>query len=153
MAADFLNGNPNRKQKIRFYILSVKHKALNVCSQWAPGLSPTDLKTVYVQLPPNVQNPNALAILWAAWLCGFFYLPFLIACFIIWATVSGFMPRSLQYLDWNQSDSRFCPLLALHPRQQRTMFSLVIIFASLIICSQLAADFADIFAGVNSTPQ
>ena len=30
MAADFLNGNPNRKQKISFYILSVKHKALNV---------------------------------------------------------------------------------------------------------------------------
>jgi hypothetical protein len=27
-----------------------------------------DLKVVNIQFPPNVQKPNALAIIWAAWL-------------------------------------------------------------------------------------
>ena len=56
MAADFLNGNPNRKQKIRFYILSVKHKALNVGSQAQPGLPQTWLLVLVVQIPRHFKT-------------------------------------------------------------------------------------------------
>jgi hypothetical protein len=82
-----------------------------------------------------------------------FYCPFAIACLTIGATVSTVMPRSLQYLDLNHTESGFCPLLALQPQQQSAIFSLVIILASLMICSQLAADFLKIFDASNSTPQ
>jgi hypothetical protein len=51
--------------------------------------------------------------------------------------------------DSNHAESCFCPLLALHPQKQRAMFSLVMIYSSLIICSQLAADFFDFLEKVN----
>ena len=63
------------------------------------------------------------------------------------------MLRSLQYLDFSHSESCFWRLLALQPQQQSAIFSLVIIVALLIMCSQLAADFLDILVGVNLTPQ
>lgn len=63
------------------------------------------------------------------------------------------MPCSLQYLDCSQSETGFWLLLALQPQQQSAIFSLVIILASLIMCSQLAADFLDIFTDVNLIPQ
>jgi hypothetical protein len=69
------------------------------------------------------------------------------------ATDSFAIPRSLQYCDCNHTESRFCPLLALHPQQQRAMFSLVMIVPSLIMCSQLAADFFDTLEDVNGVPQ
>lgn len=59
------------------------------------------------------------------------------ACLMMGATESFDIPRSTQYFDCNQTESCFCPLLALHPRQQRAIFSFVIIFASLMMCSQL----------------
>ena len=81
------------------------------------------------------------------------YCPLAIACLIIGATVSGVMPRSWQYLVWSQTESCFCPLLALQPRQQRVIFSLVIILASLMMCSQLAEALADSLCDKNSLPQ
>lgn len=72
------------------------------------------------------------------------------AFWMIGATVSGVMPRSWQYLVFSHSDSVFCPLLALHPQQQRVMFSLVMMLASLIMCSQLGVDFRDTLMEVNS---
>jgi hypothetical protein len=59
----------------------------------------------------------------------------------------------LQYWDCNHSDSVFWPLLALQPQQHNAILSRLIIDASLIICSQLAAVFLHICTGVNSTPQ
>jgi hypothetical protein len=44
MAADFLNGNPNRKQQIPFLFFHVYLCALNGGSQWEPGLPLTCLK-------------------------------------------------------------------------------------------------------------
>lgn len=84
---------------------------------------------------------------------GTVYCPFAIACLITVAIVSWSMFRSLQYLDCSHTDTDFCPLLALQPRQQRAMFSLVMILASLIICSQLGADLLDISLAVNGFPQ
>jgi hypothetical protein len=81
------------------------------------------------------------------------YRPLAIACLIIGATVSFDIPRSRQYFDCNHTESCFCPLLELHPRQQRTMFSLVMIFSSLMMCSQLAADFGETLEEVNGVPQ
>jgi len=72
---------------------------------------------------------------------------------IIGATDSFVIPRSLQYFDCNHTESRFCPLLELHPQQQSAMFSLVMIFSSLMMCSQLAADFLDTLDAVNAMPQ
>lgn len=63
------------------------------------------------------------------------------------------MPRVKQYFVCSQTDNCFCPLLALHPQQHRAMFSRVTILASLIMCSQLAADRRETFDGVNATPQ
>lgn len=63
------------------------------------------------------------------------------------------MPLAKQYLDSSHSESRFWPLLELQPQQHKAMFSLVMIEASLMMCSQLAADFLETFAGVNATPQ
>ena len=81
------------------------------------------------------------------------YKPFEIACLIIGATEAEVIPCSLQYLDCNQTESCFCPLLELHPQQQRTIFSLVTIVALFTMCSQLAEDFLDTLASVNLTPQ
>jgi hypothetical protein len=61
--------------------------------------------------------------------------------------------RSAQYFVLSQIESFFCPLLALQPQQHNAIFSLVMIFASFIICSQLAAVFLETFVGVNSQPQ
>jgi hypothetical protein len=63
------------------------------------------------------------------------------ACFTTSATVSLVIFRSLQYLELSQSMSSFAPLLELHAMQQRAMFSLEIIFASLTMCSHEALDF------------
>lgn len=84
--------------------------------------------------------------------CGI-YKPLSSACLTTGATVVTLIPRAKQYFDCNQTDSFFCPLLALQPQQQRAIFSRVMIVASLIICSQLAADFRDTCAGVNLIPQ
>jgi hypothetical protein len=81
------------------------------------------------------------------------HCPLAISCWIIGATDSFDISRSVQYLDCNHSESGFCPLLELHPQQQRAMFSLVIIFSSLMICSQLAADFFDTLEEVNGVRQ
>lgn len=43
---------------------------LDVFSQRAPGLPPTDLKLFYGQFFANVQNPCALAVLCTDWLRG-----------------------------------------------------------------------------------
>lgn len=72
---------------------------------------------------------------------------------MIGATDSFVIPRSRQYFVCNHTESCFCPLLALHPQQQRAMFSLVTIHSSLTMCSQLAADFLETLADVNGTPQ
>jgi hypothetical protein len=69
------------------------------------------------------------------------------------ATDSGEIFRSWQYREDSQSDKRFWPLLALQPRQQSAMFSLVIIVASLIMCSQLGADLVETSGVVKSFPQ
>jgi hypothetical protein len=69
------------------------------------------------------------------------------------ATDSIVIPRSWQYFDRNHTESCFCPLLALHPQQQSAMFSLVMISSSLMMCSQLAADFLDTLDEVNGVPQ
>lgn len=45
------------------------------------------------------------------------------------------MPRVLQYFESSQPARVFCPLLALQPMQHRTMFSRVMILASLMMCS------------------
>jgi hypothetical protein len=82
-----------------------------------------------------------------------FYSPFSIACMTTGATVSRLMPRSLQYFDSSQMERLFWPLLALQPRQQRAIFSFVIILASLIMCSQLSAVLAEAFDELKSTPQ
>lgn len=81
------------------------------------------------------------------------YCPFAIACLMMGVTDSGLMPRSLQYLVLSQTESCFCPLLALQPQQHKAIFSLEIIFASLIMCSQLAADFLETLTGVNLLSQ
>jgi len=47
------------------------------------------------------------------------------------------------------SDSRFCPLLALHEQQLEHVFS-VMIFASFMMCSQLAQVFFEILGGCKS---
>jgi hypothetical protein len=86
-------------------------------------------------------------------LLGSIYRPLAIACLIIEATNPFDIPRSRQYFDCNHTESCFCPLLALHPRQQSTMFSLVMIFSSLMMCSQLAADFGETLEEVNGVPQ
>lgn len=63
------------------------------------------------------------------------------------------MSRSWQYFVASHADTFFWLLLALHPRQHNAIFSLVMIFASLIMCSQLAEDLAETFGGTNSKPQ
>lgn len=63
------------------------------------------------------------------------------------------MPRSWQYLVLSHTESCFCPLLALQPRQQRVMFSLVTISASLMMCSQLAEALVDSVCDKNLLPQ
>ena len=50
------------------------------------------------------------------------------------------MPLAKQYLDSSHTESRFWPLLELQPQQQSAIFSRVTMEASLIMCSQLAAD-------------
>jgi hypothetical protein len=72
---------------------------------------------------------------------------------MIGATDAGVIPRSAQYFVSNQTESGFCPLLALHPQQQSAMFSLLMMFSSLTMCSQLAADFLATLAGVNGVRQ
>jgi hypothetical protein len=59
----------------------------------------------------------------------------------------------MQYSDWSQLDSLFCPLLALQPQQQRAMLSSLMIDASLMMCSQLAAFFRLTPCEVKSDPQ
>jgi hypothetical protein len=81
------------------------------------------------------------------------YRPQEIACLIIGATDSFDISRSWQYFDRNHTESCFCPLLELHPRQQSAMFSLVMIFSSLMMCSQLAADLGETLEEVNGIPQ
>lgn len=81
------------------------------------------------------------------------YSPFAIVCLTIGATVFFAIPCSWQYFDCNHTESCLCPLLALHPQQQRAMFSLVMIFSSLMMCSQLAADFFEILEDVNGVLQ
>jgi hypothetical protein len=54
------------------------------------------------------------------------------------ATVSLVMPRFLQYVDCNQRERSFAPLLELQGAQHRAMFSRVTMRASLMICSQVA---------------
>jgi len=72
---------------------------------------------------------------------------------IIGATDSFDIPRSWQYFDRNHTESWRWPLLELHPRQQSAMFSLVMIFSSLMMCSQLAADLGETLEEVNGVPQ
>lgn len=93
-----------------------------------------------------------LTFRWNDWLCVT-YWSLAIPCLIIGATDSFDIPRSKQYFDCNHTESCFCPLLELHPRQQSTMFSLVMIFSSLMMCSQLAADFGETLEEVNCVPQ
>jgi len=75
------------------------------------------------------------------------------ALLMIGAAVSGVMLRSWQYFVFSHSERPFCPLLALQPQQQRAIFSLVIMLASLTMCSQLAVDFLETLADVNSVLQ
>ena len=82
-----------------------------------------------------------------------FHCPFWIARLTTGATDSEEMFRSWQYRETSQSDTRFWPLLALQPRQQSAMFSLVMIVASLIMCSQLGADLVETSGAVKSFPQ
>ncbi len=63
------------------------------------------------------------------------------------------MPLFLQYLEFIHSESLLVPLLELQATQQRAMFSLVIILASLIICSHDACVFLDSFDDPNLTLQ
>jgi hypothetical protein len=69
------------------------------------------------------------------------------------ATLLALMPLAKQYLDSSHTESRFWPLLELQPQQQSAIFSRVTMEASLIMCSQLAADLRDKLAGVKATPQ
>jgi hypothetical protein len=69
------------------------------------------------------------------------------------ATFSWLMPLATQYFDWSHAESFFCPLLELHPQQHKAILSLVMIEASLMMCSQLAADLRETWTGVNATPQ
>jgi hypothetical protein len=93
-----------------------------------------------------------LTVRWKDLLCVI-YRPLAIACLITEATDSFEMPCSWQYFDCNHTESCFCPLLALHPQQQSAMFSLVMIFSSLMMCSQLAADRLETLEDVNGVPQ
>jgi len=63
------------------------------------------------------------------------------------------MPLDKQYFDSSHTESRFWPLLELQPQQQSAIFSRVMMEASLMMCSQLAAVLRDRLAGVNATPQ
>jgi hypothetical protein len=81
------------------------------------------------------------------------YSPFSIALLIIGATLPAFMPLAKQYFDSSHTDSLFWPLLELQPQQQSAIFSRVMMEASLMMCSQLAADLRDTLAGVKATPQ
>ena len=68
-------------------------------------------------------------------------------------TVLGVMPLSLQYVDLIQSDNLLVPLLELHATQQRAMFSVVMIFASLTMCSHVACDLLVSLEESKRTPQ
>jgi len=81
------------------------------------------------------------------------YWPLATARLMTGAIVSWFILRSLQYFVSSQTDTLFFPLLALHPQQHSAIFSLVTSEASLMMCSQLAEDFLDTFAGVKALPQ
>jgi hypothetical protein len=75
---------------------------------------------------------------------------------MIGATELLFMPFFIQYFEKIQTESGFAPLLELQAAQQRVMFSRVMIFASLIICSQEAIAFREPLRGTtlcNLTPQ
>ena len=63
------------------------------------------------------------------------------------------MPLLLQYFEFSHSESLLVPLLALQATQHRAMFSLVIILASLIMCSHEACVFLDPLEDPNLTPQ
>jgi len=69
------------------------------------------------------------------------------------ATVSLFIPFSLQYFEFIHSESVFVPLLELQATQHRVIFSLVIILASFIMCSHDACVFLDCFDDPNLIPQ
>ena len=75
------------------------------------------------------------------------------ACLITGATVSLVIPRSAQYADCGQTESCFCPLLALQPQQHSAIFSRLMMDSSLMMCSQLAADFFDTLDYVNGALQ
>jgi hypothetical protein len=63
------------------------------------------------------------------------------ARFTISATDSFEIPRLRQNADSSQLASDFVPLLELHEKQHRAMFSRVIIRASFTMCSQVATNF------------
>ena len=75
------------------------------------------------------------------------------ALWTIGATASLVIPRSWQYLEVSHSESGFCPLLALQPRQQSAMLSRLMIFSSLMMCSQLAAALTETLAAAKGLPQ
>ena len=114
------------------------------------NFSPHQITLKIYSTYPLKNNPLLSPIIFQS---GSYYCPFVIACLITGATDSGVIPRSLQYLVWSQIESCFCPLLALQPRQQRAIFSLVIISASLMMCSQLAEALVDTVYGKKSLLQ
>jgi hypothetical protein len=69
------------------------------------------------------------------------------ASLTICATVVSSIPRATQYFDRSQTERDFCPLLELQAEQQRAMFSRVMIRASLMMCSQVAAAFRELPRG------
>ena len=69
------------------------------------------------------------------------------------ATVFRFIPFSIQYLEFIQSDSFLVPLLELQETQQRAIFSGVTMLASLIMCSHEASVFLDSLDDSNLIPQ
>jgi hypothetical protein len=66
---------------------------------------------------------------------------------------SGMMPRRWQYAEANHTARSLAPLLALQDEQQRAMFSLLMIRASLKMCSQVGLAPLDSGEHTNDTPQ
>jgi hypothetical protein len=69
------------------------------------------------------------------------------------ATDSRVIPRVMQYSDRNESNRLLVPLLVLHPMQHLTIFSGVIIRASLMMCSHDGLWRRVASCPSNSTPQ
>jgi len=75
------------------------------------------------------------------------------AIFATNAMDSAVIPRRWQYGEPNQTARSLAPLLALQDEQQRAMFSLLMMRASLTMCSQVGLAPRDSGADSNDTPQ